>query len=233
MRIVIPSRKAENVVPCVQSILARDPAIPRSHIVVIDDGLDRRAHAALSGVTFLPGRKPFVFARNVNIGLTYALDDAIVLNDDTLLSSAGGFTSLDALAKCLGDDVGMIAPACNLIGNPNQRRHSAGRLRIETLMLCFVAVYIPRTTQQAVGLLDETFIHYGFDDDDYSRRTLMANKTLYVWDGCFVDHSRLAPTFAAGARNCDPETSNWPFFRDKYNLTMSSLEYCSRKPQTP
>src|ERR1035441_10671726 len=85
--IVIPSRKAENLVPCVQAVLKCEPDLDPSRIIVIDDGARPDAEGALPGVTWIAGVKPFIFARNVNLGIVSVDHDVILLNDDALLKA--------------------------------------------------------------------------------------------------------------------------------------------------
>jgi GT2 family glycosyltransferase len=63
-------------------------------------------------------------------------------------------------------------------------------------MLAFVCVYIPKVVYDRVGPLDERFIGYGFEDNDYCTRVLQAGLQLGIWDGCIVEHGgELSSTF--------------------------------------
>jgi GT2 family glycosyltransferase len=68
-------------------------------------------------------------------------------------------------------------------------------VRDESRMVCFVCVFVPRRTLEAVGLLDEQFVGYGCDDDDYCLRVRKAGLKIGIFDGCFVDHSTLKSTY--------------------------------------
>ena len=107
--IVIPSRKITNLIPCVEAI--RD-AGEKAQIVVVWDGKEGFKKASsieelwnvqhvLDSVdkdkraVVLNGKAPFIFARNVNIGICAAEDnDVVVLNDDAFLKTPMGFTKL-------------------------------------------------------------------------------------------------------------------------------------------
>lgn len=215
--IIIPSKMASNLVPCVRAIRE---AGETARIIVVDDGVDRRETVnAPFGNTFIyVGVKPFVFARNINIGIRAAGDDdVILLNDDALLKTPGGFTHLMSAANGC-PEYGVIAAACNTVGNPNQFRHKGEGLRDEPRMVCFVCVYIPRSTIDAVGLLDERFLGYGMDDDDYCLRVRNAGLKIGVFDGCYVDHASLKSSFRGEAGAGGDFTGNMRLFIEKWGV---------------
>jgi GT2 family glycosyltransferase len=212
--IIIPSKSASNLVPCIRAIRE---AGETARIIVVDDfpyplpdgfswqesGLD------LSRDIVTTGADPFVFARNVNIGIkTAGTDDVVLLNDDALLKTPRGFTALSDASVRYRPTTGAMAAACDTVGNPNQFRHNPKiidgmeywAIRDEPRMACFVCVYIPRTTINAVGLLDERFVEYGLEDDDYCLRVRQAGLKLGIFDGCFVDHASLKSSFRGGAQ---------------------------------
>lgn len=129
--IVIPSRSPANLVPCIRAIRA---AGERARIIVVDDmpyPLPRGFNWHESGLDLsrdlvVTGRDPFVFARNVNLGIEAAGDDdVILLNDDALLQTPGGFTALSNMAMLPA--YGVISSACNNVGNV--RQHISGHDR--------------------------------------------------------------------------------------------------------
>jgi GT2 family glycosyltransferase len=206
--IIIPSRNAANLVPCVGAVRRHAPG---AEIVLVDDGIDwNPRHLATptespqdphvkSVVTVIQGAKPFIFARAANMGIAAARDnDVILLNDDALLETPFGFHKLEAASQA-HPEMGLISAVTNLAGNPAQRPQDIG-LRKETRTVAFVCVYIPRRTLDRVGLLDERFTAYGWEDNDYCRRTREAGLEIGIFDDCFVDHASLHPTFRASPR---------------------------------
>jgi GT2 family glycosyltransferase len=195
-KVVILSARANNLVPCVRAIRVHEPDLPPENILVVDDGARLAAAPLLPGITWLPGVKPFAFPRNANLGLKAAGTDVVLLNDDACLVTPGG---LSGMAKQVSQhpELGVCSAGIyGQVGNPNQLAIPAGRLRLETNTLAFVCVYIPWTTYQQIGPLDERFSGYGFDDNDYCNRVIQAGLRLGIWDGCVVDHSgRLPSTF--------------------------------------
>lgn len=193
MTVVILSKTSANLLPCVAAVRKHEP---ECRIIVVDDGLDKSP----GDVRCIPGVKPFVFARNANLGIAAAQDDVILLNDDALLQTPRGFTvMLDELAA--RPDYGLVGATCNNVGNRNQFPQGIG-FRFEPRMVCFVCVAIPKSTIAKVGLLDERFVGYGFDDDDYCLRVRTAGMKIGVTDNCYVDHSHLTSTFR-GRGHCD------------------------------
>jgi GT2 family glycosyltransferase len=195
-KVVIPSAKAANLVACVRALLAAEPQLASTDIVVVDDGARAEAEAQLPPLTWVEGRKPFNFARNINLGLQAAAADAFLLNDDALLATPEGFSRLAArVAETPG--IGLCSAAVRgIVGNPAQAPQPGELLRDEPEKLAFVCVFVPRHVQLTIGPLDERFTGYGFEDDDYCRRTRQAGLGLAIWDGCVVDHAgELAPTF--------------------------------------
>lgn len=207
LSIIIPSKTRSNLEACVRSIRA---AGETCRIVIVDDfpqevggghpladcnGYLAKSPGPAQPLLWCRGEKPFIFARNVNMGIEAARnDDVIVLNDDALLATPRGFTMLQRTAYRF-PDYGIIAAACNNVGNQNQLPRNTGGLRDEPRMVCFTCVLISRNTIETVGLLDTRFVNYGLDDDDYSLRVLRSGMKIGIHDGCVVNHSALKSTY--------------------------------------
>lgn len=198
--IIIPSKNAANLERCIAAIEERDPHL---HRIIIDDGLDMSRLLGDEG-QFIIGDKPFVYARNCNAGIRAAGDDdLILLNDDALLETTGGFTALQS-QWASHPEFGLVAAGIDSCGTPEQIWRPGNRLREMFVMAVFACVFIPRSTIDRVGLLDERFSAgadgngprgYGCEDDDYSWRVRAAGLKLAVYDGCKVNHTKLPSTF--------------------------------------
>jgi len=194
--VVIPSANAANVIGCVESLLANEPELERSSIFVVDDGARAGAEGRLPGVRWVEGVKPFVFARNANRGLFASARDVVLLNDDAPLLTHRGLSHLAAAAHAHSRAGIVSATIRGAVGNPNQRERAGAPLRPETHVLCFVCVYLRRELIDTIGPLDERFVGYGYEDNDYCRRARAAGFTLAVSPDCVVDHTgKLRPTF--------------------------------------
>jgi O-antigen biosynthesis protein len=201
LSVIIPSKTVSNLIPSAEAVWRNED--PRTPIVVVDDGLvpaSDDARAAFSRwdrencPVWIHGDKPFVFARNVNKGIRKAGNsDVVLLNDDAMLQTPGGFSLLQR-AAAENPEYGVIAATGNNVGNRNQCPQGIG-LRSDPRIVCFIAVLIPRRTIELVGLLDERFVGYGFEDDDYCLRVRRAGLKIGIHDGCYVDHGSLKSTF--------------------------------------
>ena len=150
--VIIPSKNFSNLRACVSAIHVRESQAP---LIIVDDGLqesgydpnstDYDAGACLDGSILILGERPFVFARNINLGIREAgSDDVVILGDDGLLQTPGGF-SLLARETEAHPEFGIISATANNVGNQNQWPQGIG-LREDPRMVCFVCVYIPRRT---------------------------------------------------------------------------------------
>lgn len=233
--VVIPSRSIDNLRPCVAAVRECEPA---AEIVVVDDGLECNiwSHDP-AGMRISKGIKPFIFSRNVNLGIheafrnpvTYdctrhdlpVLDDpnpdgVVLLNDDALLKTPGGFTRLAELAA-QHEDIGIIAPVTNVTGQPLQMPKGVGLRQVPHI--AFVCVYIPRRTIERVGMLDERYaIDYGVEDRDYCEAVNRAGLKVCVYDHVFVDHASLVSTFRGDPKTPRPFTENYKLFKQKWGI---------------
>jgi GT2 family glycosyltransferase len=225
--VVIPSRNAANLTACVRAIREADETC---RIIVVDDGVDwptDEPPAAWGNFEAIMGNRPFIFSRNVNIGIQWAdTDDVLLLNDDAVLVTPHGFTRL--AEECARGGWGLVASTCNNVGNENQfRRRIPDQMhaRPEPRMVCFAAVYIPRATIEAVGLLDERFVDYGCEDDDYCLRVRSAGLKIGIFDGCFVDHGSLTSSFRSAAGAGGNFKPNLARFIEKWGFDNRGLSY--------
>lgn len=209
--VIIPSKNSVNLLACVEAIKTHEPTLPRAKIITVDDGLDRIP----DGIWVVRGDKPFVFGRNVNLGIVAAgEDDVIVLNDDALLQTPGGFTVLSCMAE-EHHEYGLISATTNNTGNTAMYPKKIG-LRQEGRMVTFICVYIRRSTIRTVGLLDERYVDYGMDDDDYCFSVRRAGLKLGIYDGCFVDHKSLKSSYRGDARAGGNFLPNLARFKQKW-----------------
>jgi GT2 family glycosyltransferase len=161
------------------------------------------------------GVKPFVFARNVNLGIHTRKSDVVILNDDATLGTEAGFDYMAAISvnHPWAEEFGVISPTINgpaPLGNPQQR---FGALPMERSLaetshyyLSFVCVYIRREVierliaevsgEGAGGPLDERYSEgYGAEDVDACYRVTRMGMKLGVTQQCVVTHGELPSTF--------------------------------------
>ena len=216
LTVVIPSKTASNLVPCVGVVRRHER---EARIVIVDDTPDVSLAPRpkwMPAITVV-GVKPFIYARNCNLGIrTAGSDDVILLNDDALLESAGGFTALQRTAE-LHPEYGVIGAVTNVTGQPLQRPQGFG-LR-EVPHIAFVCVLIPRRTIDRVGLLDERYcLDYGVEDLDYCEATRRAGLKVGVFDPCYVDHGRLTSSFRGDPLTPRSFARNMALFDAKWGI---------------
>lgn len=199
LSVIIPSKTAENFLVCAEAVRKYEP---HATIHMIDDGMD---------LSFMPrpdlmpcyghkGIKPFIFARNCNLGMTAAgNDDVVLLNDDAVLKTIGGFSLLQQAAE-EHPEYGIIGSTTNVTGSAEQLPGRKGLRAVKEI--AFVCVFIPRRTIIKVGMLDERYcLDYGVEDKDYCTAVKARGLLVGVHDGCFVDHGSLVSSFRG-----DPHT---------------------------
>lgn len=227
---IIPSKDIRNLQSCVTAVRKHEPD---ARIIVIDDGLEpleimQRGEPWRCEFEVLPGKKPFIFARNVNMGIRAAGQrDVVILNDDALLESPRGFSLLEA--ECRNHpDYGMIGATTNITGQPLQRRRNVGLRQVPDL--AFICVYIPRRTIDHLaelgktddrfghGMLDERYrIDYGVEDRDYCEAVTRAGLKCGVHDACYVDHGSLHSSFRGAPRAPRSFQKNLALFKEKWS----------------
>ena len=197
--IVIPSKNAINLAACIGAIRA---AGETARIIIVDDGTDWSSFwpdtCALPAMV-VPGVRPFVFARNCNVGIQAAdEDDVILCNDDCLLESPMGFTHLISTLNA-EPEYGCIGATTDMTGQPLQWRKDPASPKYGLRSvghIAFVCVAIPRRTINEIGGLDERYcLDYGCEDRDYCEAIVRAGKKVGVLDDCFVNHSKLTSSF--------------------------------------
>lgn len=187
LSIVIPSKTESNLVVCVREVLNKEP---NSYVVVVDDfpAGERPVHSAvLHKVQWREGIHPFVFARNINLGIAGCQGrDVVLMNDDAILETFGG---LKTMQKVLEDN-----PEYGLLG-ANYTPERQLKIIDAPYMVPFICVLIPRRTIEIVGMLDERFTGYGYEDDDYCLRVRRAGMKVGTYTGCYVNHNALRSTY--------------------------------------
>ena len=247
--VVIPSRNIDNLTACVDALRAAGETC--RVIVIWDDAGSEIKAVCLSDamkpygtekqpILFYWKHGPFIFARNVNIGIRLAGDDdVVILNDDALLETPHG---LFALAKDAENhpEYGVVAASCDACGTPEQvhcdvryvpdGEHYAVEPSLHTapLMVAFICVYIPRGVLNMIGFLDERFCvkaggkgprGYGCEDDDFCWRVRGAGLKLGVDNSVVVNHTTLRSTFRGDPEHPADVRLHEQVFEDKWGVS--------------
>ena len=217
--VIIPSKTFASLEVCIDAIRNANETCK---IIVVDDGVKWPSPGITDwldehNTELCIGDTPFVFSRNINIGIRAAgQDDVILLNDDAILQTAEGFTLLQNEAE-EHQEYGVIAAATNNVGNSNQKYQGLG-LREDPRMVCFICVLIPRRTINKIGLLNENFKGYGFEDDNYCLRIRNAGLKIGIYDFCMVDHYTLPSTFRSNGGNKEKYLENMEIFKQIHGM---------------
>ena len=215
LSVIIPSKTDKNLGACVAAIRG---AGETCRVIVADDfdGPTRFLLPEYEPVDWQMGIKPFIFSRNVNIGINAGgRDDVVLLNDDALLRTDLGFTAMHRAAHD-HPEFGIISSTTNLAGNLAQQPRGEAGIRFEPGSVAFVCVLITRLALDTVGLLDERFTAYGWEDNDYCRRIRNAGMKVGIFDGCYVDHGSLRSTFRGDPRAPGSIAAGAAIYRDKW-----------------
>jgi cellulose synthase/poly-beta-1,6-N-acetylglucosamine synthase-like glycosyltransferase len=218
--VIIPSAKAENVARCVAEIRRHQPG---ARIIVVADGILAAERGSIGGVEWAEGVQPFCYARNANLGIAAAgSDDVILCNDDALLATPGGFDRLQAASTHFAVVSATIRGRCC---NERQRLTTDAN-HAEPSMLAFVCVYLPRSTIDAIGLLDERFENGTWEDNDYCRRVTEADLLLGTCGACAMVHEATYTTFAKKPNYEAIMAENKKRYEAKWSLHSTLLTIC-------
>jgi len=177
---------------------------------------------------FAPG--PFVFSKNTNMGFdSMPGKDIILLNDDMECVEKEFFPNLVAISYKY-KDCGILSPLIDGgVGNELQqyppvkiwKALSSPEIIIDRTV-CFPCVYIKREMIDEIGGLDGTFVHYGFDDDDYCIRAravgwrTMITKSLHIKHGSGGSQLLRGSNWSCSFAKVEDPESNIDIFLKKY-----------------
>lgn len=195
LAIVIPSKNERLLARAIESIKRTHLRELPAEIIVVDDGLGHIPEELRSSITSLvEGHKPFCYSKNVNLGVSCARPEAdiFLMNDDAFFVTSDGLFALEK-AVAEHDELGIVTPVfARAERTPSQRLghlDPGGGLFFETTTyLTFAGAYLRRDLILEAGLLDESFIGYGFEDNDYCLRAVRAGFKLGVLPGVVMGH---------------------------------------------
>lgn len=229
--VVTPSRTSKLLNRLLESLFRTNKCFD-GDIVVVDDGLETFPFSE-EGVRFVAGVKPFCFARNVNIGIAHAdrQTDIFIANDDTSFISEDSLQLLYNAANA-NPDIGLISPVfVRFDGVPYQSYGyfdpKDGIARIPEGILSFAACYIQRRLLNSIGLLDERFVGYGFEDNDLCMRAKRGQFALGVLPTVVMSHGdlrgRASSTFGKLSNFSELMKQNRRLFVEKWTAELLGL----------
>ena len=199
MRTIVLNRFPDVIRPLLLSL--EKFKLQRSDVIIVRDG-----HEEQYGYANIPGITPFVFSRNANAGirLATALDkglrdpkgpftDVLLVNDDCEILQEDFFAKLKEVTESLPNTVGILGALVDGgVGNAMQRwpANFTDKLYFvpHPMPVCFVAVWLRGKMLTDIGLLDESFREYGFDDNDMCHRARYKGWSCALSSELWVKH---------------------------------------------
>jgi len=238
LAVLIPSCTGAFLATCLTSLEKSSPGSLAS-VIVGDNGLEPDVRIDFPQVTYVDIPKPFVFARAINLMAAAAPPDAdlFVLNDDTEMQTPEWQARVCYLMD-LARELKFGLLACGIVGGVGNDEQRAERLPVGgitecTRTVCFIAVGIPREIWNRVGPLDERFVGYGFDDDDYNRRVKAAGFKCGATSAVIVAHGRAGFPHSSsymrllGSQEWDRQYKlNGQIFQAKYGQQSLRNRFC-------
>ncbi len=216
--VVIPSAKTDNLYRSTWAA-ANMNGMHLDEFVVVDDGAsDLMTDSVKSHFRLIPGPKPFVYARNINLGVAAcAPNDTIIMGDDVIAKTLCPFDEMHETCERHPEIACLSAGIIGESFRRSQRHDRQPAFHYEDSCLAFVCVYIPRWAWEKVGPLDERFIGYGWEDVDWCYRAREMGFKLAVQSDIQVDHSGvITSTFRSKPDYEDLKAYNRKLFVEKW-----------------
>jgi len=203
--VIVASRFPDIAEPLLKTIRELEPF---ASVVVVANGPGRKKRSYPGCLVLDYGKEKFVYARAMNMGIRHSdPDNVILLNDDCLLLEFGSLRLLDAIGRSR-PDIGILSPLIKgCVCNPVQRFHEKGVYwgeKKEILYIhgdeavCFPCIWINRAAIEKVGLLNEKFVTYGGEDNEYCNRTRANDFRVSVTNAVTVQHGDGGPELTEG-----------------------------------
>jgi GT2 family glycosyltransferase len=185
--IVVPSRYPDIFEGCRSSLAQFAPRAPKILVRDRQDIADPEGWKVIQG-----SPEPFVYARNVNLGIQGCSGDVLLMNDDAQFTQEGTLEALQGVFA-LRPDIGILSPRVDGIANGVS---CMGQSVQETKhYISFVCVLIRRSVFEKIGLLDEKYTGYGSEDVDFCRRAQREGFTLAVTSLASVSHKQCSSSY--------------------------------------
>jgi GT2 family glycosyltransferase len=190
LAVVIPSKHADIFSACYENLNKYTSGVRK---ILVRDGNEISTPQHPDWLCLQGSPEGFVYARNVNLGVSEALKDPAVdavmlVNDDVKLTHE---TTLRCMHEVLQSNpsVGILSPAIEGYAcNPEQAYPQAELQVVDNMFVTFVCVLITRKVFEKIGFLDERFVGYGSDDVDFCRRAKSEGFKLAVTSSSIVKH---------------------------------------------
>ena len=183
-------------------------------IFVIDDSVGFKQQLSLYGKV-VTCQKPFIFAQRINAGIQHAQGDYICLLNSDTVPAAGWLERMIKTERLYGPAI--IGARCQRNGCSNLDAHGEGEVKETHYTINMFGMLFSKRTYEVIGPLDEDFIYYGGEDDDYCLRALRHGFKLIMSDG-YMHHNVGGGFSAQMVKELLPKT--YELFRNKWGTTI-------------
>lgn len=187
--VVMPTDRPRRMARAIRAI--REAHFGRLRAVIVAGNEATAAAAQADGMEAVLNPGTFVMSKAWNLGLKAVKTKYVFLvEDDTRLLTPFGIDELVRLSAELKDQ-GVVAPA--LLGSCLGHKVFEARATWELMAIkpqdfTLVAALVPMSVVEKVGLFDESFTGYGYDDNDFALRVDLGGMKVRVYQRVLVDH---------------------------------------------
>lgn len=200
--VVVPSDSQASLSESVGSVMRAHPGIDSKRIFVPSRTLKASSVSEehLKNLSFVNDQSNFCYARRVNLAIRACVpDDVVIMGDDVELRTLSGF-------DLLAEEAPLRLLAASVVGRVGPWWQKEGQNHAEVPFVSFTCLYIPRMVLDAVGLLDESFPGYGYEDTDYCLRARRTGFSCGVSGRVVIEHSvKIKSAFASAFPQNLPE----------------------------
>jgi hypothetical protein len=194
IKILIPSRRDE-FLDCLLNSMKLSQKDSLYQVIVGDNGLSTNLKSKWNMCTFINIPKPFIFSQAINrMARSNPLKwDYFILNDDTEITTERWLEKLDFfVSKLLTITNGIVSMKIDgRGGSPEQEQlRLFNEIKETANSICFIATLITREAWNIIGELDERFIGYGHEDDDYCVRGWHKGIRCCVTNAITIKHGK-------------------------------------------
>jgi len=183
--VIIPSDCEASLSQSVETLIKMHPGLDAKRIFVPTKVLKASGVTSevLKNVTFINDPSNFCYARRVNLALKASEPaDVVIMGDDVEVMTPSGF-------DLLAEEAPLRLLAASVRGRIGPWWQREGQNHVEVPFISFTCLYLPRMVVDSVGLLDEGFPGYGYEDTDYCLRVRRAGFSCGVSGRVLIEHS--------------------------------------------
>lgn len=214
--IIVPSCRGVDRLPLLlDSLAAQQSGTPSFEVIVVVDGVDDGSVALLENESRLDVRS-IVFPENrgrvaaLNAGFEAARGDVLIRCDDDLVVPPG-YVAAHVNAHASGGPIGVVGPTRDIhvasryaraYGEDAASRsfaHVLSRPAAERWRLWAASCSVTRETWESIGIYDERYMGYGWEDVDYGYRLHAAGLPIELVEAATAEHHGPARTARARA----------------------------------